>query len=294
MAAPEPAKQSPMPAAAPAGPTEAQIKYQAAQKQAMSLKMAQTAKAQGNQAGGFNVLASLISSGRLDPNIMAQLIANVRSDDPALREKAMRQLTSLMQLQASQKAQMGPGGQSAVPNATSANNLASANGTAAGNSANQSTVLQQQQQFLASMQARQAQQAQLAQSNQQNAQTLSNQQNQTAAQSQQSASQAAALQQQQLLLQRQQALAAQHNASNTNPSNAGAAAVPPAGTSAQPGQGAALPIWSGSISWMMKGQERSEWLLGVNSNASCHTGTVWFVKFANELGRSAAQSVAIE
>lgn len=263
-------KVSPMPTMAPSGPSEAQIKYQLAQKQAMSNKMAQAAKAQGNQPGGYNMLASLISSGRLDPNIMAQLMSNVRSDDLALRNKAMQQLTSLMQLQASQRSQVTAGqGNNAAPAAGVGN--AGANGTGA---IPNPTSASQQQQFLAlaAMQARQAQQAQLAQGTQQSPstqlnQTQQNQQNQaTPVQPQpQTTPQQTAQQiqqQQQLLLQRQQAaMAAQH--ANMTP-NSTATPVPPPGNPPT-GRPTAQPIWSGTLSWMLKGQDRSKFPCSLHS-----------------------------
>lgn len=204
--------------------TEAQIKYQLAQKQAMAMKMNNGGQAAPGQ-GNFNVLASLLQSGRLDPNVMAQLVANVRSDDPASRQKAMQQLSSLMSLQKQQSI-------NSVSQATGA--LSNAGGATGLNAA-------QQQQFLAAMQARalqanQANQTQVATSG------TSNEQNQNAQQNAQQLQQ-----QQQLLMQQRQAQLAAQNQNNAN--NGTAAPTP--------GQPRPTPqtVWSGSISWTMKGAD---------------------------------------
>lgn len=252
--------------------SEAQAKYQMAQKQAMSLKMAQAAQAarggEGAQ-GGFNVLASLLSSGRLDPNIMAQLVANARSEDPTLRNKAMSQLSTLMSLQAKQ-----------------GNANAAAGGNTGGNAnpgQNASNLLQQQR-VLAAMQARQQQQnAQnaAAQNNnaaanpqqppqQQQQPTLQapapivnqaqNQTQQTAPTSAPSAS-PSLTQQQQLLLQqqRQTQLAAQANLGIAPPMNA-------AQPNAAAGRANTQRVWTGTISWTMKAADNSpqKWVIPVD------------------------------
>lgn len=268
--APVPQKQGSQDPSTPQTPSEAQIKYQQAQKQALAYKMA-VAAAQAGGGGGpaLQALASLIQSGRLDPTVMAQLIANMKHEDPATRHKAMQQLSSLVQSR-----NLNNGNMNAATQAL--NNMNGNQGPSNGPSL-------QQQQFLAAMQARQQQQQQ-----QQNAQAGNNQNNASQAstqpqppqqqqqqpqqqqQQQQPSQQQPQMpgarppgdnkptpqqQQQQLLQQQQQMLALQNLASQQNAgNNSGNVTNNPAGP------GTAVPprpnrVWQGSISWTMKGSD---------------------------------------
>lgn len=223
-------------------PSDAQLKYQLAQKQAMSQKMAQAAQAAGpGGAANYNVLAQLLQSGKLDPNIMAQLVANVRSDDPSLRTKAMQQLGSLMQLQANQ-------------NKSSLNTVAQATAALSNAGGASGTNLQQQQQFLAALQQRaQAQAAQNAANNGQSQQNQAQQQ-QAAQQGGQTTAQQLQQQQQQLLLQQQQQRQAQLASQQNNTGTAAANTAVPANG---PGRPNPTKVWTGTISWTMRSADNT-------------------------------------
>jgi hypothetical protein len=207
--------------------TEAQIKYQLAQKQAMGLKMSQAAQP--------NILASLLQNSRVDPATLAPLVAGLRGQDPATRQKAVQQLMSLLQKQ--------PGSSSSPMNATPG------------------STAYQQQQFLAALQQRHAAQAaQVAAQQTQNQNTAAQvaavtgsvgaTQPGASGSGQQTTAQQ--LQQQQLLLQQQRAaqIAAQQSL-GAGTGNATGATQPPAA----PGAAARTPVWSGTITWNFKAGE---------------------------------------
>lgn len=269
-----PQKQGSQDPSTPQTPSEAQIKYQQAQKQALAYKMA-VAAAQAGGGGGpaLQALANLIQNGRLDPTVMAQLIANMKHEDPATRHKAMQQLSSLVQPRNQNNGNMNAATQAL-------NNMN-------GNQGPSNSPSLQQQQFLAAMQARQQQQQQqqnaqagnnqnnAAQTNAQQPQQPQQQQSQQPQQPQQQQQQqqnqqqpqmpgvrppgdnkpTPQQQQQQLLQQQQQMLALQNLASQQNTGNTGGNL-----TNNPTAPGTAVPprpnrVWQGSISWTMKGSD---------------------------------------